>query len=324
MMREQGNKVGIVGAGQVGATSAYTLLISGLVSELVLVDLNEKKASGEVLDLAHGIPLCPPANIVAGDYSDLAGSDIVVIAAGMNQRPGETRMDLTRKNIQVFRSIVPEIMRYAPEAILLVVTNPVDVLTYATWRISGLPRNRVIGSGTVLDTNRLRYLLARHTGVDARNIHTFVLGEHGDTELAAWSATNIEGMTMDEYCNFCSRCEGSLADRVKAEFDEEVRNVAYTIIERKGATFYAVALAVRRIVEAILRDEHSILTVSSLITGEYDIDNVCLSLPSIVGAQGVEQVLPIKLSEEEQVLLRHSAAAIKRAQAEVDGGPHAV
>lgn len=312
-MREQGVKVGIVGAGQVGATSAYTLLISGLVSELVLIDINEKKARGEVLDLAHGIPLCPPANILYGQYEDLAGADIVIIAAGANQRPGETRMDLTRKNIAVFESIVPEIVRYAKTAILLVVTNPVDVLTYVTGKLSGFSPQRVIGSGTVLDTSRLKYLLSTHTGIDARNIHTYVLGEHGDTELAAWSLTNIAGMSMDEFCINCSRCDDKLSDLIASRFDDEVRNVAYTIIERKGATYYAVALAVRRIVEAILRDEHSILTVSSLLMGQYGIEDVCLSLPSVVSAQGVEQIVPITLSDEEMRLLKHSALAIRRA-----------
>lgn len=316
-MLKQGNKIVVVGAGQVGATSAYTLLISGLVSELVLIDLNEKKVAGEVLDLAHGIPLCPPADIKAGDYADCANADIVIIAAGANQKPGETRMDLTRKNVAVFSSIVPRIMEYAPsDVVLLVVTNPVDVLTYVTLKLSGLPKGQVIGSGTVLDTSRLRYLLSQHTGIDARNIHGYVLGEHGDTELGAFSVTSIAGMSMDEYCGLCAECEGGLSKVVKEEFREKVRDVAYTIIEGKGATFYAVALAVRRIVEAILRDEQSILTVSSLLTGEYGLQGVCLSLPSIVGIHGVEQMLPIHLNEEEEAQLRHSAKTIREA---IDG-----
>ena len=192
-------------------------------------------------------------------------------------------------------------------------TNPCDVLTYVTWKLSGLPANQVIGSGTVLDTSRLRYLLSQHTGVDPRNVHTYVLGEHGDTELPAWSLTSIAGMGMDEYCSLCASCQGSLSQTVRAEFDDKVRNAAYRIIEGKGATFYAVALAVRRIVEAILRDEQSILTVSSLLTGQYGLDGVCLSLPCIVGVNGVEQVLPIHLSDEEMVQLRTSADAIRAA-----------
>ena len=288
-MRKQGNKIVVVGAGQVGATTAYTLLVSGLVSDLVLIDLNQKKAQGEVLDLAHGIPLCPPADIKVGDYPDCENADIVVLTAGANQKPGETRMDLTRKNIAVFRQIVPKVVKYAPHAI------------------------QVIGSGTVLDTSRLRYLLSQHTGVDPRNVHTYVLGEHGDTELPAWSLTSIAGMGMDEYCSLCASCQGSLSQTVRAEFDDKVRNAAYRIIEGKGATFYAVALAVRRIVEAILRDEQSILTVSSLLTGQYGLDGVCLSLPCIVGVNGVEQVLPIHLSDEEMAQLRTSADAIRAA-----------
>ena len=310
-MIKKGNKVVVVGAGQVGATTAYTLLLSGLVSELVLIDINEKRTIGEVLDLSHGSPLCPPADIKAGTYADCVDANIVILTAGANQKPGETRMDLTRKNIEVFKSIVPQVVKYAPHAILLVVTNPCDVLTYVTWKISGLPAHQVIGSGTVLDTSRLRYLLSQHTGIDARNVHTYVLGEHGDTELPAWSLTSIAGMNMDEYCGLCSKCEGQLSHRVKSEFVDKVRNAAYAIIEGKGATYYAVALAVRRIVEAILRDEQSILTVSSVLDGQYGLTDVCLSLPCIVGITGVEQTLPIHLDEDEERLLKASAEAIQ-------------
>ena len=312
-MRKKGNKIAIVGAGQVGATTAYTLLVAGLASELVLIDLNGKKAQGEVLDLAHGIPLAPPADIKVGGYADCADADIVILTAGANQKPGETRMDLTRKNIAVFKSIVPQVVRYAPHAILLVVTNPCDVLTYVTWKLSGLPAGQVLGSGTVLDTSRLRYLLSQHTGVDPRNIHTYVLGEHGDTELPAWSLTSIAGMDMDEYCGLCATCQGSLSRTVREEFHDKVRNAAYRIIEGKGATYYAVALAVRRIVEAILRDEQSILTVSSLLTGQYGLYDVCLSLPCIVGVSGVQQTLPIHLNDEEMTQLHASADAIRSA-----------
>ena len=312
-MKKQGTKIVVVGAGQVGATTAYTLLLSGLASELVLIDLNEKKARGEVLDLAHGIPLCPPAEIKVGTYADCENADIVILTAGANQKPGETRMDLTRKNIAVFRSIVPQVVKYASHAILLVVTNPCDVLTYVTWKISGLPSSQVIGSGTVLDTSRLRYLLSEHTGVDARNVHTYVLGEHGDTELPAWSLTSIAGMSMDEFCELTGAYQENLAKQIRDEFHDKVRNAAYQIIDGKGATYYAVALAVRRIVEAILRDEQSILTVSSLLTGQYGLYDVCLSLPCIVGVNGLEQVLPIHLDEEEMIQLRASAQAISDA-----------
>ncbi len=302
-------KIGIVGVGQVGATSAYTLIISGLVTELVLIDIDEKRIQGEVLDLAHGIPLCPPADIHGGTYEDLWDADMVIIAAGANQKPGESRMDLIKKNTAIFSDIVPKIVQYAKNAILLVVTNPVDVLAYVTLKLSGFPKSRVIGSGTVLDTSRLKYLLSTHTGLDARNVHTYVLGEHGDTELAAWSLTSIAGMTMDEYCKACHSCQGNLCHTVRDAFPHQVRDVAYTIIEGKGATYYAVALAVRRIAEAILRDEQSILTVSSYMEDF----NVCLSLPSVVGAGGVEKILPIGLTDGEREQLLFSAAAIREA-----------
>ena len=306
-----GHKAVIVGAGQVGATTAYTLLISGLFSELVLIDLNRDKALGEAMDIAHGMPLCPPAEVRMGDYPDCEGAEIVIITAGLNQKPGETRRDLTEKNIGVFRSIIPEIVRYAPDCILLVVTNPVDILTRETLRISGFPPERVIGSGTVLDTSRLKYLLGNHTGVDPRNIHAFILGEHGDSEFAAWSVTHIAGMDLTEYCAGCGNCSGSLDEETAAKIEEEVRRAAYTIIGLKGATYYAVALAVRRIVEAILRDEHSILTVSSLLTGQYGISDVCLSLPTIVGAKGVVSILPVPLNEREQESLHACAKAVR-------------
>ncbi len=307
---DPGRKAVVVGAGQVGATTAYTLMVSGLVSELVLIDINRDKALGEALDIAHGMPLCPPAEVYMGDYPDCAGADIVILTAGANQKPGETRLDLLEKNRAVFRDIVPKAVRYAPDAILLVVTNPVDALTLETLRISRLPPERVIGSGTVLDTSRLKYLLSRHTGVDPRSIDAFVLGEHGDSEFAAFSAMRIGGMTLPEFCHACGQCDGSLAHAAQEQFEEEVRRAAYHIIDLKGATCYAVALAVRRIVQSILRDERSILTVSSLLTGQYGLRDVCLSLPSIVCAGGVERILPIPLTEEEQASLRRCAQAV--------------
>ena len=306
-----GHKAVIVGAGQVGATTAYTLLISGLFSDLVLIDLNRDKALGEAMDIAHGMPLCPPADVRMGDYPDCEGAEIVIITAGLSQKPGETRRDLTGKNIGVFRSIVPQIVKYAQDAILLVVTNPVDILTRETLRISGFPPERVIGSGTVLDTSRLKYLLGSHTGVDPRNIHAFILGEHGDSEFAAWSVTHIAGMDLNEYCAGCGNCAGSLDRETASRIEDEVRRAAYTIIGLKGATYYAVALAVRRIVEAILRDEHSILTVSSLLTGQYGISDVCLSLPTIVGSKGIVSILPIPLNERELQSIRACAEAVR-------------
>lgn len=308
MKDSQVKKIAIIGAGFVGSTTAYTLMMSGLVSELVLIDINKDKAEGEVMDLNHGMQFVRPVRVYHGDYSDCAGSDIVIITAGANQKPGETRIDLVHKNTAIFKSIITEVKKYTSDCILLVVTNPVDILTYVTWKISGFPVSRVIGSGTVLDTARFRYLLGRHAGIDPRNVHAYIIGEHGDTEVPAWSLTNIAGMTMDEFCRSCNKCEGQLS---KYEIYNEVKNAAYQIIERKGATYYAVALAVKRIVEAILRDENSILTVSSLLEDKYGVSGVCLSLPSIVNSSGISSVLDLPLNSEEISLFRKSAESMK-------------
>jgi L-lactate dehydrogenase len=300
-------KISVIGTGFVGSTTAYTLMLSGLVSEIVLVDINKDKAEGDAMDMNHGVSFVKPTRIVAGDYKDCTGSDIVIITAGANQKPGETRIDLVKKNTQVFKSIINELVKYCSDSILLVVTNPVDILTYVTQKISGFPTNMVIGSGTVLDTSRFRYLLSEHTNIDTRNIHGYILGEHGDSEVAAWSLTNIAGMSMNEYCKYCARCAGD----TKHEIFENVKNSAYEIIEKKGATYYAVALAVKRIVECILRNENSILTVSSLINGTYGINDVCLSLPTIVNKKGVNSVIEVPLNDNELKAVKKSADTIK-------------
>lgn len=307
-------KITIIGTGFVGATTAYTLMISGLVSELVLIDVNTEKAEGEVMDLNHGMPFVRPVRIYRGEYEDCAGSDIVIITAGANQKPGETRIDLVHKNTAIFKSIISQVTRYNKDCILLVVTNPVDILTYVTYKVSGFSRNKVIGSGTVLDTARFRYLLGDHVGIDPRNVHAYIIGEHGDTEVATWSLTNIAGIPMDRYCEDCHRCEGELS---KHQIYQDVKNAAYEIIQRKSATYYAVALAVRRIVESIVRDENSILTVSSLMEGNYGMKDVCLSVPSIVNRHGIERVLDIPLSDEETVLLRKSGDSLKQVISEL-------
>ncbi len=301
------NKISIIGAGFVGATTAYTLMLSGLVSELVLVDVNKDKAEGEAMDLSHGMPFIRPVKVSAGDYEDCADSSIVIITAGANQKPRETRIDLVKKNTEVFKTIIPELIKYCQESILLVVTNPVDILTYVTYKLSGFNKTKVIGSGTVLDTSRFKSLLGDHVGVDARNVHTYVLGEHGDTEVATWSITNIAGMSMEAFCETCRTCEGS----TKVKLFEDVRKAAYHVIERKGATYYAVALTIRRIVEAILRDENSILTVSSLVAGIYGLEEVCLSLPTIVNSRGICNVLELELSESEKKALLNSANSLR-------------
>lgn len=301
-------KVTVIGAGFVGSTAAYTLMMSGLVSEIAFIDVDAGKVEGEVMDLNHGMQFVRPVKIKVGAYEDCAESDIVIIAAGAGQKPGETRIDLVHRNAAVFKNIIGNIARITRNCILLVVTNPVDILTYVTWKFSGFPRSRVIGSGTVLDTARFRYLLGDHIGIDARNVHAYIIGEHGDTEVPAWSLTNIAGISMDEYCMRCRMCNGQLS---RENIYAEVRNAAYRIIERKGATYYAVALAVRRIAEAILRDENSILTVSSTLEGQYGIEDVALSLPSIINRNGIERILDVPLNDKENELLAKSADSLK-------------
>ena len=310
MNKKEIQKVTVIGAGFVGSTTAYTLMLNGLFSELVLIDINATKAKGEAMDLNHGLPFAKPVKIYQGSYEDSKDSDLIIITAGANQKEGETRIDLVHKNTAVFKSIISEIIKYnSPEnTLLLVVTNPVDILTYVTWKLSGFPLNRVLGSGTVLDTARFKYLIGQHAGVDTRNVHGYILGEHGDTELPAWSLTSIAGMTMDTYCATCNECDN--CNELDKIFNE-VKNSAYEIINAKGATYYAVALAVARIVEAIIRDEHSILTVSSILQGQYGISDVAISVPTVVDRNGVNRVLEVPLSENEQKLLNHSAETLK-------------
>lgn len=301
-------KISIIGSGFVGSTTAYALMNAGLASEIVIVDINKEKSEGEAMDLSHGASFVKPVEIKSGDYPDTRDSNIIIITAGAPQKPGETRLDLINKNYKILSSFVPELVKYSPNSILLVVSNPVDILTYITYKLSGFSKERVIGSGTVLDTSRFRYLLADHFGIDARNIHTYIMGEHGDSEIATWSITNIAGMDVNKYCETnCSKCDGDF----KYSISEKVKNAAYEIIQRKGATYYAVSLAIKRIVEAILRDENSILTVSTLLQGEYDISDIYLGVPSIVGSSGVKKILNVPLSDDELKKLQESAKTLK-------------
>lgn len=315
MKKVLSNKVSIIGDGAVGSTTAYTLMLSGLVSDIVIVDLNKNKAEGDVMDLNHGAQFVSPVKITAGEYKDCANSDIIIITAGAAQKPGETRIDLVKKNTAIFKTIIPELVRYSPEAIFLIVSNPVDILTYVTYKLSGLPSNRIIGSGTVLDTSRFKYLLSQHASVDARNIHTYIIGEHGDSEVPTWSLTTIAGMAIDEYCSQCCRsCNGMS----KLSIYDDVKNAAYKIIEKKGATYYAVALAVNRIVESILRDEHSILTVSTLLNNQYGLNDIYLSLPSVVTQHGVDRVINVSLSKDEENKLVQSGKLMREILNELD------
>jgi L-lactate dehydrogenase len=302
-------RVAIVGAGNVGSTFAYALLLSGLAAEIVLVDANRSRAEGEAMDLNHAVPFTHPTRLWAGDYADCVGAAVTVIAAGANQRPGETRLDLVQKNAAIFREIVPAVARHNPEGILLVATNPVDALTYASVKLSGLPKARVIGSGTILDTARFRHLLGRHFQVDARSIHAFIVGEHGDSEVPVWSLANIAGVQLDA---FCAANGPRLDATVRRQIFEQTRDAAYHIIERKGATYYAVAAGLMRIVEAVLRDQGTVLTVSTLIdNGSFGDGDVCLSLPTVVGRGGAERVFHLTLAPTEAEALNRSADVLR-------------
>ena len=317
-------KVTIIGAGFVGSTIAYTMMISGLVSEIVLLDVNKDKAEGDVLDMNHGISFTSPVKISGGDdYSEIKGSDMLIITAGVGQRPGESRIDLLKRNTSVFEDILNKALKYCDsDTLLLVVTNPVDILTYIAQKISGFPKNRVIGSGTVLDTARLKFLIGEYTGIDLRNIHTYIIGEHGDTEVAAWSMTTIAGISLEEYCKICDRCNNCDLDigglRIcKDTFYVKTRDAAYEIIKKKGATYYAIALSVQRIAECIIGNENSILTVSSLLEGEYGIRNICLSVPTIVNSRGADKMLELPFSDNELGALKASADALSKLAREV-------
>ena len=309
-------KIAIIGAGKVGSTFAFSLMMSGLAREIVLIDKNESLAIGECMDLNHGLSFVHPTKIYSAGYEGTKDADIVVITAGANQKPDQTRTDLVHKNVEIFKEIIPAVAKYAKNAILLVVTNPVDILTYVTLKLSGFPSNRVIGSGTVLDTARLKYMISEYAKVDAANIHAYIIGEHGDTELPVWSNATIGGMDVQKYCSEYAKL-GNVKNELNYLF-EKVRNSAYEIIKLKGATNYSIALALVKITRSILRNENSILPVSTLITGYYGINNVCISIPSLVNKNGVEQYVRLDLSEEEQNLFIHSANTLKQFIASID------
>ena len=301
-------KVAVIGCGFVGSSSAFALMMSGLFSEMVLIDADRERAEGEALDISHGMPLARPMKIYAGGYDDVTDAAIIVVTAGANQKPGETRLDLVKKNVAIFRSIMPEISKRKYKGILLIVANPVDILTYTAVRYSGLPSSRVIGSGTVLDTARLKYLLSEHLGVDSRSIHAYIIGEHGDSEFAAWSSANVSGVPLYDFCKM--RGHSHFEDAQK-KIEADVRNSAYEIIKRKHATYYGIAMSVKRICEAIIRDEKSVLAVSSLMEDVYGVEDVALSMPAIVGKDGVETLIPVRLSVDEQRKLRESAEILR-------------
>ena len=301
-------KAAVIGCGFVGSATAFTLMQSRLFSELVLLDVNMEKADGEAKDIAHGIPFAGQMKIYAGTYDDAADAAIISITAGANQKPGETRLDLVQKNTAIYQSIIPEIVKRDFGGILLIVSNPVDILTYVALKLSGLPENRVLGSGTVLDTARLKYALGEHLGVDSRSVHSFIIGEHGDSEIAAWSSTNVSGIPLNDFCEMRGHFNHDAAMDAIAE---KVKNSAYEIISKKQATYYGIAMSVKRICECIVRNERSILPVSAMMHGEYGIEDITLSMPAIVGIGGVETHVPIALSEEEAEKLVESAKKLK-------------
>lgn len=307
-MKVNSRKVAVIGCGFVGSSSAFALMQSGLFSEMVLIDADTKRAEGEAMDISHGISFARPMQIYAGNYDDITDAAIIVITAGANQKPDETRLDLIKKNAAIMKSIVGEIKKRDFGGILLIVSNPVDILTLIALKESGYPSNRVIGSGTVLDTGRFKYLLGEHLDVDSRSVHAFIIGEHGDSELAAWSNARIGGLKVNDFCEL--RGHFNHEQSMKKIF-ENVRNSAYEIIERKHATYYGIAMAVKRICEAIVRNEKSILPVSILITGEYGLNDVVLSIPAVVDETGVQKVIPIELNDEELTKLKDSANILK-------------
>ncbi len=314
MTKERSGRIVIIGAGLVGSTFAYSLMINGLVSEIVMLDVNQERLEGEVMDLNHGIAFVRPVQVRMGTYSDCKDADLIVIAAGSNQKPGETRIDLLTRNTEIFRAIIDQIKASGSNSILLIATNPVDIMTYITYKLSGFQSNRVIGSGTVLDSARFRFLLSHHCHVDPSNVHAYIIGEHGDTEVPVWSLANIAGLRFTDFCPVCGRDCGSMP---KDMIFNDVKNAAYKIIKGKGATYYAIGLALVQIAESILRDEYSVLTVSSLLNGEYGLEDVCLSLPSIVCRQGIQKKISLSLSSEELEGLRHSANTLKAIQAQL-------
>ncbi len=302
-------KAVMIGCGFVGSASVFVLMQSGLFSELVMIDADKAKAEGEAMDISHGIPFGKQMKIYAGDYKDVADAAIIIISAGTGQKPGETRLDLVNKNVSIFKNIIPQITGQNFQGIILVVANPVDILTQVALKLSGYPANRVIGSGTVLDSARLRYQLSTHLQVDSKSVHAFIVGEHGDSEVVAWSGANVSGIKLEDFCEM----RGYFHHKQNTEeIAQKVKNSAYEIINKKQATYYGIAMSVKRICEAIVRNEKSILPVSHLIKGLYGIDDVVLSLPAIVGKEGLEDNLPLTLSGEEALKLKESAEALKK------------
>jgi L-lactate dehydrogenase len=303
-------KVGIVGCGFVGSSAAYAMALKGTPSEMVLVDLNKKLAQAQAEDILHATPFSHPVRVVAGDYPQLEGAGIVILACGVGQRPGETRLQLLERNVEVFKKVVPQVLQFAPEAVLLAVSNPVDVITQVVTKLSGLSPAKVIGSGTILDTARFRALLGEHLGVAPVSVHGYVLGEHGDSEVLVWSSAKAGGVSIQDYAR---QMGVGLTQEMKLKIDDGVRRAAYRIIEGKGATYYGIGAGIAQIVQAIRDDERRVLTVSSLTTGMEAFKGICLSLPRVVGLKGILTELRPDLSGEDHLALQKSADILKEA-----------
>lgn len=310
-MAQKGKKIVILGAGNVGATIAYTLTLDGMGSEIVLIDINNDKAKGEAMDIIQGTAFCPPVNIYAGSYEHAANADVVIVTVGMARKPGQTRIDLAQANVNIIKDVMPKVVEYAPNAVYIVVSNPVDILTYTIIKNTSLSEKQVFGSGTMLDSARLRSRLAEHVGLNPKNVHAYVLGEHGDTSVIPWSLATIGGLDMSEYCKHICDRHNQCGKVELSEIEDDVRTAGAKVIGYKGATYYAIALSVRRICECILRDTDSILTVSGMLHGEYGVDDVCLSIPFVVGARGIRRVVAPPLTPEETSQLLHSANSLK-------------
>ncbi|MDE5854450.1 MAG: L-lactate dehydrogenase, partial [Ruminococcus sp.] len=301
-----GKKITILGAGSVGATCAYTFAVAGTCSDIVLIDINKEKAKGEAMDIRQGVSFGHNVEVFDGTYDDAAGSDIVVVTLGLARKPGQTRLDLAQANVNIIKEVMPKVAKAAPDAVYVVVSNPVDIITYTILQCTDLKSNQVMGSGTALDTSRLRSSIADHLNISPNSVHAYVFGEHGDTSMIPWSITNIAGIPMEEYCK-----EQDNAEINEDEIIEEVRKAGGEVIKRKGATFYAIALTVNKICDDILRDSNNIRTVSTMINGRYGIDNVCFSLPAVIGGHGIEKEVTPTLTDEEVAKLQASAEALK-------------
>ena len=306
-----GKKVTIIGAGSVGSTIAYTMAVNGIATEIVMIDIIEAKAMGEALDIRQGVPFCPPVSIYAGSYQDAQGSDVVILTSGIARKPGQTRLDLAQTNVNITKSIIPQIVKHAPDAIYIVVSNPVDILTYVFHKVSGLPESHIIGSGTILDTARLRARIAEYYNINQQNVHAYVFGEHGDSSFVPWSTATISTIPVDQYASSLTNPDTIEPKLVHSEVESYIRKSGGKIIERKGATFYAVAVSVCHIVKCIFSGADTTMTVSTMMHGEYGIDDVCLSTLAIVGPDGVAGKVLAPLTDEEKALLKHSSECLR-------------